>query len=60
MCAKVIQRKREIITRINLNSGISLLGEMVTNKELESRVDSLEKLVANSQEATHKSLQGLQ
>jgi len=33
---------------------------MVTNKDVESRVDSLEKLVADSQAATQKSLQGLQ
>jgi len=56
----VIQRERKIITVNYHNSGISLLGEIMINKELESRVDSLEKLVADSQAATQKSLQGLQ
>jgi len=37
-------KKKEIITRIYFKSGISLLGAMVTNKELESWVDSHAKL----------------
>ena len=32
----------------------------MTNKKLETMIESLEELVVDSQEATHKSLQGLQ
>jgi len=49
-----------LLVKSIITSGIGLLGEIVTNKELESRMDFLEKLVVDSQEATQKYLQGLQ